>query len=67
MMDRAQALKQALGLPDDEPGVVNVLVYKGTVYGVYHRYDDAHAALIEKFGWGASAFLDATITRQQVK
>ena len=64
---RGQALRTALGLPEDEPGVVNVLVYRGTVYGVYQRYDDAYAAGIEKFGEGAMAFLDVSIQRQRVQ
>lgn len=63
----AEALREALGLPKDEPGVVNVLIYRGTVYGVFHRYDDAYATGIERFGEGAMAFLDATILRQRVQ
>lgn len=62
-----EALREALGLPKDEPGVVNVLVYKGTVYGVYERYDDAYAAGIEQFGEGAMAFLDVNIVRKRVE
>lgn len=60
-------LRKALGLPEDEPGVVNVLIYRGTVYGVFHHYDDAYTAAIERFGEGAMAFLDATILRQRVQ
>lgn len=63
----AEALRQALGLPEDQPGVVNVLVYRGTVYGVYNRYDDAYAAAIRQFGEGAMAFLDANIVRKRVE
>lgn len=62
-----EELRRALGLPEDQPGVVNVLVYRGTVYGVYERYDDAYEAAIEKFGESAMAFLDANITRIQVE
>lgn len=62
-----EALRKALGLPEDQPGVVNVLTYKGTVYGVYNRYDDAYAAAIKEFGEGAMAFLDASIQRQRVQ
>ena len=62
-----EALRKALGLPEDQPGVVNVLCYRGTVYGVYERYDDAYAAAIRQFGEGAMAFLDASIQRQRVQ
>ena len=62
-----EALREALGLPEDQPGVVNVLVYKGTIYGVYERYDDAYEAGIKQFGEGAMAFLDAHISRQQIQ
>lgn len=62
-----EELRKMLGLPEDEPGVVNVLLYKGTVYGVYHKYDDAYAAGIEKFGESAMAFLDTNIVRQRVE
>lgn len=60
-------LRKILGLPEDEPGVVNVLCYKGTVYGVYQSYDDAYAVAIKKFGEGAVAFLDASIIRKRVE
>ena len=63
----AEALRRALRLPEDEPGVVNVLVYRGTVYGVYNRYDDAYAAGIQQFGEGAMAFLDVNIVRKRVE
>ncbi len=62
-----EELRRVLGLPEDQPGVVNVLVYRGTVYGVYERYDDAYEAGIKQFGEGAMAFLEAHITRQQVQ
>jgi len=62
-----EALRKALGLPEDQPGVVNVLVYRGTVYGVYERYDDAYQAGVKQFGEGAMSFLDAHISRQQVQ
>lgn len=68
MAKRTKAeLRKVLGLPEDEPGVVNVLVYRGTVYGVYQRYDDAYAAGIEQFGESAMAFLDVSIQRQRVQ
>ena len=63
----SEELRALFGLPENEPGVVNVLLYKGTVYGVYHKYDDAYAAGIKKFGESAMAFLDTTITRQRVE
>jgi hypothetical protein len=59
-------LKKLLGLPADEPGVVNVLIYKGTVYGVYARYDDAYKEGVKRFGDSAMAFLDCSIVRQKV-
>lgn len=63
----AEALRKALGLPEDQPGVVNVLCYRGTVYGVYHKYDDAYAAGIRQFGDAAMAFLDVNIVRKRVE
>ena len=60
-------LRRALNLPEDEPGVVHVLTYKGTVYGVYHKHDDAYAAGIKMFGESAMAFLDTNIVRQRVE
>jgi hypothetical protein len=62
-----EELRRALGLPEDQPGVVNVLVYRGTVYGVYERYDDAYEAGIKQFGESAMSFLDAHISRQRVE
>jgi hypothetical protein len=62
-----EELRRALGLPEDQPGVVNVLVYRGTVYGVYERYDDAYEAGIKHFGESAMSFLDAHISRQRVE
>ena len=62
-----EELRKALGLPEDQPGVVNVLTYKGTVYGVYHRHEDAYAEGIGMFGAGAMAFLDVRIVRQRVQ
>lgn len=62
-----EALRKALNLPEDEPGVVHVLTYKGTVYGVYHKHDDAYAAGIKKFGESAMAFLDTYIVRKRVE
>jgi hypothetical protein len=59
-------LRTVLGLPDDEPGVVNVLIYRGTVYGVYARRDDAYSEGVRRFGEGAMAFLDCSIVRQKV-
>lgn len=61
-----EELRRALGLPEDQPGIVNVLVYRGEVYGVYERYDDAYEAGIKQFGKGAMTFLDAHISRQQI-
>ena len=66
-MNKSEALRAALGLPQDEPGMVNVVSYKGTVYGVYNRYDDAYRVATEKFGWSALAFCDANITRMRVQ
>lgn len=63
----SEALRKALGLPEDQPGVVNVLVYRGTVYGVFERYDDAYQAGVKQFGEGAMSFLDAHISRQQIQ
>lgn len=62
-----EALRKALGLPEDQPGVVNVLTYKGTVYGVYERYDDAYTAAIKQFGQSAMAFLDVSVSRHRVQ
>ena len=62
-----EELRKALGLPEDQPGVVNVLVYRGEVYGVYERYDDAYEAGIKQFGRSAMSLLDAHISRQQVQ
>lgn len=62
-----EELRKTLGLPEDQPGVVNVLVYRGTIYGVYERYDDAYEAAIKQFGEGAMSFLDTHISRQQVQ
>jgi hypothetical protein len=59
-------IAELLKLPGDEPGVVNILIYKGTVYGVYARYDDAYAEGVKRFGEGAMAFLDCSIVRQKV-
>lgn len=66
-MSRQSELRKILGLPEDQPGVVNVLVYKNEVYGVYERYDDAYEAAIKQFGEGAMAFLDAHISRQRIQ
>lgn len=60
-------LRGVLGLPEDEPGVVNVLCYRGTIYGVYHKHDDAYAAGIRMFGESAFSFLDANIIRKRVE
>jgi len=62
-----EELRRALGLPEDQPGVVNVLVYRGEVYGVFERYDDAHEAGIKQFGRSAMSLLDVHISRQQVQ
>ena len=48
-------------------GVVNVLVYRGEVYGVYERYDDAYEAGIKQFGRSAMSLLEVHITRQQIQ
>lgn len=66
-MNKSEALAEVLGLPGDEPSMVNVVTYKGTVYGVYNRYDDAYREATEKFGWSALAFCDANITRMKVQ
>lgn len=66
-MNKSEALAEVLGLPAEEPGMVNVVTYKGTVYGVYNRYDDAYRVATEKFGWSALAFCDASITRMKVQ
>ena len=63
----SEELRKMFGLPEDEPGVVNVLTYKGTVYGVYHKHDDAYAAGIRQFGESAMAFLDVNIVRKRVE
>jgi hypothetical protein len=60
-------IRRALGLPEDQPGVVNVLTYRGTVYGVYERWDDAYAAGVKQFSEGAFSFLDASISRQRIQ
>ena len=62
-----EELRKMFGLPEDEPGVVNVLLYKGTVYGVYHKHDDAYAAGVKMFGESAMMFLDTNIVRQRVE
>lgn len=62
-----EELRKAMGLPEDQPGVVNVLVYRGEVYGVYERYDDAYEAGIQQFGRSAMSLLDVHITRQKVQ
>jgi hypothetical protein len=59
-------IAELLKLPSDEPGVVNILIYKGTVYGVYARHDDAYAEGVKRFGESAMAFLDGSIVRQKV-
>ncbi len=51
----------------DEPGTVNIVVYKGTIYGVYYRYEDARTYAHKKFGENALLSLDVTILRQKVE
>ena len=51
----------------DEPGNVNIVVYKGTIYGVYYRYEDAREFAEQKFGRNAMMALDVTILRQKVQ
>jgi hypothetical protein len=59
-------IAELLKLPGDERGVVNILIYKGTVYGVYARHNDAYAEGVKRFGESAMAFLDCSIVRQKV-
>lgn len=54
-------------IPEDEPGVVNVLLYCGEVYGVYNRREDAYNAALKKFGHGALDTLTATVRRIKVE
>lgn len=51
----------------DEPGTVNIVVYRGTIYGVYYRYEDARTFAHKKFGENALLALDVTILRQKVE
>lgn len=51
----------------DEPGTVNIVIYRGTVYGVYARYEDAREFAMFRFGENAVLYLDATILRQKVQ
>ena len=63
----AEQLAEMLKLPKDEPGMVSIVIYKGTVYGVYHRYEDARRFAEQKFGESALMALDVTILRQRVQ
>lgn len=51
----------------DEPGMVHVVIYRGTVYGVYARYEDAREFAMFRFGKNAVLCLDVTILRQKVQ
>jgi len=51
----------------DEPGTVNIVVYKGTIYGVYYRREDARTFAVKKFGETAMMAPDVTILRQKVE
>lgn len=50
----------------DEPGMVYVVIYRGTVYGVFARYEDARREAVHRFGKNAVLYLDATILHQKV-
>jgi len=66
-MNRKDQIAEVLGLPKDEPGTVNIMVYRGTVYGVYDQYEKARQAANQRFGENALLCLDVSILRQKVQ
>ena len=67
MLSKAQLKDLSFQPAKDEPGTVNIVIYKGTVYGVYHYYEDARAFAEAKFGESAMMALSVSILRQKVE
>ena len=67
MVTMEELLAVPMYRPNDQPDTVQVLLYKGTIWGVFATYDDAYHAAVSYFGDSAIMALDVTILSQKIR